>query len=396
VAIAIAASFAQDSAAQAARVQAGKSDDLRAADANAADVADGKRVVETMCAGCHGTNGISSTKGVPNLAGQRPGYLYLELRAYQSGARAPVEMSTAVKPLKDEALVHVAAYYASLDPAQPATSSTEKAAPAKPDPAQAGKAATAGCVGCHGESGVSKTSGMPSLVALDPKYLIAAMQAYKSGQRKNDVMKSMVSASGESELNNIALYYALQKPGRAQTPAPGDQVAGKDAAAACAGCHGAGGVSTNPAVPSLAGQDAQYLVSAIAAYKDGSRTDEAMKNVSVSLDGAAAKNLAAFYASQQPQPIKVPRSLTTAEWVQRCDRCHGVNGNSIEPDLPALAGQRQDYLEKVLNAYRTGERKSAQMAAMSGALTEADVGNLASYYSRQKARAVVYVVLPPK
>ena len=158
----------------------------------------------------------------------------------------------------------------------------------------------------------------------------------------------------------------------------------------------AAGVSTNPAVPSLAGQDAQYLVSAIAAYKDGSRTDEAMKNVSVSLDGAAAKNLAAFYASQQPQPIKVPRGLTTAEWVQRCDRCHGVNGNSIEPDLPALAGQRQDYLEKVLNAYRTGERKSAQMAAMSGALTEADVSNLASYYSRQKARAVVYVVLPPK
>jgi cytochrome c553 len=395
VASAMLANYALDAAAQAARVQSGKGDDLRAAYANAADVADGKRVAETTCASCHGANGISNTKGVPNLAGQRPGYLYLELRAYQTGTRGAVEMSTVVRPLRDDALVRVAAYYASLDPAPAAASSGEKAGPAKPDPAQAGKAATAACVGCHGENGVSKTAGMPSLVALDPKYLVGAMQAYKSGQRKNDVMKSMVSAA-EADLNNIALYYALQKPARAQTPAAGDQAAGKNAAAACAGCHGATGVSSNPTVPSLAGQDAQYLVSAIGAYKDGSRTDEAMKNIAASLDNAAVKNLAAFYASQQPQPTKVPKNLTTAEWVQRCDRCHGVNGNSIDPDLPALAGQRQDYLEKVLNAYRTGERKSAQMAAMSGALTEADVGNLAAYYSRQKARAVVYVVLPPK
>ena len=68
---------------------------------------------------CHGANGISSTKDVPNLAGQRPGYLYLELRAYQSGARGDSTMGAAVKTLNDNALVKVAAYYASLDPAQP-------------------------------------------------------------------------------------------------------------------------------------------------------------------------------------------------------------------------------------------------------------------------------------
>jgi cytochrome c553 len=64
--------------------------------------------------------------------------------------------------------------------------------------------------------------------------------------------------------------------------------------------------------------------------------------------------------------------------------------------LPALAAQRVDYLEKVLHAYRTGERKSPQMAAMSEGLTEADVENLAAYYARQKSRAVVYVMLPAK
>jgi cytochrome c553 len=383
-------------AAQAARVQPGASDDLRAAYANAADVAEGKRVAESTCAACHGANGISSTKGVPNLAAQRPGYLYLELKAYQSGARPDGAMGGAVKPLNDDALFKVAAYYASLDPAQPAATSGGKSAPAKLDPVQAGKAAVASCAGCHGEAGISKMPGTPSLVGLDPKYLVAAMKAYKSGQRKNDTMKSMLSAATDADLRNIALYYALQKPARAQTPAAGDSTAGKAAAAACAGCHGDKGVSGNPAIPSLAGQDGQYLAAALHAYKEGTRSDETMKGLAASLDEAATKNLAAFYANLQPQPTNVRKPLTTAEWSQRCDRCHGVDGNSTDPRLPALAAQRVDYLEKVLHAYRTGERKSPQMAAMSDVLTEADVENLAAYYARQKARAVVYVMLPAK
>jgi len=61
-----------------------------------------------------------------------------------------------------------------------------------------------------------------------------------------------------------------------------------------------------------------------------------------------------------------------------------------------LAAQRFDYLEKVLQAYRTGARKSPAMAAMSEVLTEADVENLAAHYARQKARAVVYITLPAK
>ena len=64
------------------------------------------------------------------------------------------------------------------------------------------------------------------------------MKAYKGGQRKNDMMKSMLASVTDADIDNIALYYALQKPARAQTPAPGDQAAGKAAAAACAGCHG--------------------------------------------------------------------------------------------------------------------------------------------------------------
>ena len=64
--------------------------------------------------------------------------------------------------------------------------------------------------------------------------------------------------------------------------------------------------------------------------------------------------------------------------------------------MPALAAQRVDWLEPVLHAYRTGARKSTAMAAMSSLMSEADVRDLAAFYSRQTARAVSYVVLPPR
>lgn len=371
----------------------GKSDDLRAVYATALEVAEGKRLAGASCARCHGLDGISRTKGVPHIAGQRPAYLHLELRAYQTGVRGEKAMDGAVKFLSDDALVQVAAYYASLDPAQPIATGGVKPAPAKPDPAQVGKVAAAGCTGCHGEGGISKIPGMPSLVGLDPKYLVAAMKAYKTDQRKHDIMKSLLMPKSDADLDNIALFYALQKPARAQTtPIAGKPEAGKAAAAACAGCHGNQGISGNPVSPSLAGQEAKYLATAIKAYKDGSRTDETMKGPVAALDDNTIKDLAAYYATQQPQPPNVRKPLTTAEWAQKCDRCHGINGNSTDPLSPALAGQRVDYLEKVLHDYRTRARKSPPMAAMSDVLGEADIADLAAHYGRQKARAVVFVI----
>jgi cytochrome c553 len=303
-------------------------------------------------------------------------------------------MNGAVRYLSDDALVKVAAYYATLEPPRPATPAA-KPAPPRTDPVQAGKTAAAACASCHGETGVTSMPGMPSLVGLDPKYFVAAMQAYKSGQRADDMMKTFAAAASESDLNNMALYYALQKPARAKTPAAGNQAAGKKAAAACGACHGDTGVSGNPATPSLAGQDAEYLAVATLAYKTGARKDESMKGPVADLDERTAKDIAAFYAAQEPQALTVRRPLTLAEWAERCDRCHGVNGNSTDPMMPSLAAQRADWLEQVLHAYRTGARKSTAMTAMSALLSEGDVKDLSAHYARQSARAVSYIVLPP-
>lgn len=375
-------------------VKPGSNDELRAAYATSQDIAEGKRVAAASCASCHGMDGISKTKETPHIAGQRPGYMYMELRVYQSGGRGNTAMNNSVRFLSDDALVKVAAYYASLDSAPPAPKSTKRAA-AKKDPIAAGKAAAAGCGGCHGENGISSVPGMPSLVGFDPKYFVSAVNAYKDGRRKHDMMKTLVSAISNKELENIALFYAMQKPAKAKTPSPGDQTAGKTAASACASCHGEGGVSTSSA-PSLAGQDAQYFVTAMKEYKNGSRPDEAMKGPAASIDETTIKNMAAYYANQAPQPPKFRKPLTIEQLAARCDRCHGVDGNSTDPRSPALAAQRADYLEKVMLAYRKGDRRSSAMTAMLDNVSDEAIEELAVHYSRQKARTVVYVPLPSK
>jgi cytochrome c553 len=331
---------------------------------------------------------------VPHVAGQRPSYLYTKIKAYQSGARDDHAMESAVKFLNDDALVKVAAYYASLEPPAPAAADAAGKVAAPLDPVAAGKAAAAACAGCHGEAGVTSMAGTPSLVGFDEKYFVAAMNAYKSGRRQHDMMKMIAMSASETDIKHMALFYALQKPEAARTPSSGNAAAGKTASAACAGCHGEQGVSTNPANPSLAGQESQYFAAAMRAYKSGTRSDETMKLAASGLSDAAIADLAAYYAALKPQQPKVTKPLTLAEWVQRCDRCHGINGNSTDPRAPAIAAQRVEYLQKALKAYQSNQRRNSVMAAMSASLTDADVASLAAFYARQKARPFVFVMIP--
>ena len=206
-------------------------------------------------------------------------------------------------------------------------------------------------------------------------------------------MKAMLAAVNDKAMADIALFFALQKPARAKTPAAGDKAAGKAAAASCGGCHGEDGVSTSPATPSLAGQDADYLVVALHDYKDGKRAHETMKGMAAALNDTAMKNLAAYYAAQQPKAPNVRKPVSTAEWASRCNRCHGVNGNSTDPRTPMLAGQHAAYLQKALHEYRAHRRKSSAMVPMAEGLSETDIDNLANYYAHQKARAVLFVPL---
>jgi cytochrome c553 len=67
-----------------------------------------------------------------------------------------------------------------------------------------------------------------------------------------------------------------------------------------------------------------------------------------------------------------------------CTSCHGANGKAAIPTYPNLAGQNAAYLEMALKDYKNGKRNGAQSAIMAGMakpLTDADIANLAAYYS---------------
>jgi cytochrome c553 len=376
------------------------SDAFRPLGANAEDVRDGRELASAACAKCHGEDGISPGSGVPHLAGQRPSYVYMKLRAYQVGDRAGgVHDTRLLGALGVDALASIAAYYASLEPAPP----VEGAAPKSVDPVAAGKVASAPCAKCHGDNGVSRKAGAPSLIGLQPKYLVESMKAYKEGDRTVDEanadMKAALDKLDDDGLKAVALYYALETDAnltRAPSPGPGGPAAGKETLRPCVKCHGEDGIGSGPVNPNLAGQDATYMLNALRAYKDATRDDDVMTPKVKNASDDELRALAVYYAALDPKPLGLMKPLGPEAWAEKCDRCHGPGGASVRPEVPALAAQRSDYLEASMKAYRSGERKSSEMAAMASILTDDDIAGLAAHYARQKGRAVIFIPVPEK
>jgi cytochrome c553 len=76
-----------------------------------------------------------------------------------------------------------------------------------------------------------------------------------------------------------------------------DAARGRELAGACRVCHGLDGVGTNPMVPNIGGQSAQYLTKALQDFRDGRREDPQMSIMSQNLSDADIADLAAWYAS---------------------------------------------------------------------------------------------------
>lgn len=91
--------------------------------AQAADIEAGKARASTVCAACHGGNGVSVAASIPNLAGQKVGYLTSQLQAFKAGERKNDLMNAIASQLDGEDIENVATYFASL--AGAAVSSTK-------------------------------------------------------------------------------------------------------------------------------------------------------------------------------------------------------------------------------------------------------------------------------
>lgn len=167
-----------------------------------------------ICASCHGAKGISSIPINPNLAGQVPGYIAMQLKAFKSGDRANAIMAGQVINLSDDDMADLDAYYASLPAkANPVMSDEEKAL------AEAGKAIFRGgyaergisaCMSCHGPSGHGIPKNYPRVSAQHKEYLESSLLAYKKGERKgyNGIMWNIAFGLSEEQIKQVSAYMA--------------------------------------------------------------------------------------------------------------------------------------------------------------------------------------------
>lgn len=82
-------------------------------------------------------------------------------------------------------------------------------------------------------------------------------------------------------------------------------------------------------------------------------------------------------------------SLTLAADAQEivktvCAACHGVDGNSSDPQYPKLAGMDQEYLMRQLKAFAAGKRREETMAGIIAGIDQGDFSTLAAYYGKLK------------
>jgi cytochrome c553 len=167
-----------------------------------------------------------------------------------------------------------------------------------------------------------------------------------------------------------------------------DADTGRKKAQVCAVCHGPGGNSANPLVPTLAGQPQQFIVTQLFMFREGKRKDAQMSAFAASLSNADLNDLAAYFSAQPHAPLPHASAPETAAAGRRiaeqhnCVACHARNLMG-QQHIPRLAGQQTEYLRTQLRGFKASTRfdMDGNMTSAAQALSDADIDILADYLS---------------
>tara|TARA_Y200000002_G_scaffold125556_1_gene103111 strand:- start:3632 stop:4228 length:597 start_codon:yes stop_codon:yes gene_type:complete len=154
----------------------------------------------------------------------------------------------------------------------------------------------------------------------------------------------------------------------------------------CLGCHGV--VSYNNIyptykVPKLGNQHKDYIISALKAYRSGERSHPTMKAHAANLSDLDIDKIADYFSSFRAK-IATPEDVKMIDEANSCVGCHGVDGNSVVPTFPRIAGQYEDYLYQSLKSYKNGKRNNAIMNGVASTLNDDQMKMLSKYFSSQK------------
>lgn len=225
--------------------------------------------------------------------------------------------------------------------------------------ASQGAPGAAACATCHGANGEGNgASGFPRLAAMGSVYLLHQLNSYADGTRANPVMTPIASALNPQQRAEVSAYFSTlggatnataaspaasgasaaaatggaaagtadasaMGAARATPPAPALAVRGDESKGiqACVNCHGPQGIGDAGPNPYLAGQHAQYLANAMAAWKSGERHNDPsgqMPAIAKALDDAQVQSLVAYFSAlPPPQPRNAQAAMPSPVAAQR-------------------------------------------------------------------------------
>lgn len=164
----------------------------------------------TVCAGCHGADGNSTSGQFPKLAGQNEKYLLKQLHDIQGGKRKVLPMTGILTNFKDQDLQDLAAYFSSqkttIGQADP------KLAKAGEELYRGGDMATQvpACSACHGPKGLGNNpAAFPRLSGQHPQYVETQLKNFRNGTRTNDpnaMMRTIAAKLTDTQIKDLSAY----------------------------------------------------------------------------------------------------------------------------------------------------------------------------------------------
>ncbi len=187
--------------------------------------------------------------------------------------------------------------------------------------AKAAEQKIAMCIGCHGIQGYQasfpEVYRVPMISGQNAKYIVAALNAYKKGERKHPTMRGIADSLSDQDIADVAAYY--EQHGKtdavAKAPAaPDAEVAALLQKGACVSCHGDNfSKPVDPSYPKIAGQHKDFLFVALKSYKvenqsTWGRSNGVMGGIAKQFSNAELKALSAYVGSLDGDLKTVPQS----------------------------------------------------------------------------------------
>ena len=157
-----------------------------------------------LCGACHGLKGVPKDPTTPIIWGQNAGYLYLQFRDFQKGARKDYRMTSIAQDVVKEDALALAEYFAAKpwpNPGAPAASKADAAIAITVNKSVV-------CTSCHLEE-FQGNSAIPRLAGQERDYLLKAMTDFRNGARANNpVMTDFMNTITPEQVAALAAYLA--------------------------------------------------------------------------------------------------------------------------------------------------------------------------------------------